>query len=97
MTGSNLRYERDRDRNMATATIDSLKVSKKTSDTPTAIECSGQYAMSITRTFSAVRVLERPTPIPDARGTLSNDRLRAIAKKHQPPQEWYEGDEEPLF
>jgi hypothetical protein len=38
-----------------------------------------------------------PRRIPDAKGTISSSRLRELAKKHQPPREWYEGDEEQVF
>jgi hypothetical protein len=45
----------------------------------------------------AVEMFDPPRPIPDARGSLGNERLKALAEKHQPPQHWYEGEEEQLF
>ncbi len=41
--------------------------------------------------------LKKPEPIPDAKGSLTADQLREIAKRHQPPASWFAGDEEQLF
>lgn len=53
--------------------------------------------MSITRVAKPVVQLNPPIPIPDAKGSLSNAKLRRLAKKRQPPSSWYEGEEEQLF
>jgi hypothetical protein len=44
-----------------------------------------------------MEVLDPPVPIGDAHGSLSNDRLREIAKTKQPPQAWFDREEEQLF
>lgn len=82
---------------MATATIQSVKVIKVAPATPMDVGSCHDRPMGITRILGTVEVVNPPRPIPDARGTLSNERLKAIAEKHQPPQEWYEGEEEQLF
>jgi len=41
--------------------------------------------------------LKKPEPIPDAKGSLTSDQLREIAKRRQPPARWFEGEEEQLF
>jgi hypothetical protein len=45
----------------------------------------------------AVEVYDPPRPLPDAKGSVSNAELRELAKKNQPPQSWFEGEEEQLF
>lgn len=44
-----------------------------------------------------LKSLDKPEPIPDVKGSLTTDQLREIAKRRQPPAEWFEGDEEQLF
>lgn len=34
---------------------------------------------------------------PSVKGTPTNSKLRELAKKYKPPQEWLEGEEEQLF
>jgi hypothetical protein len=40
---------------------------------------------------------ETPRVRPDARGTISNERLKELAKLYQPPRAWREGEEEQVF
>jgi hypothetical protein len=86
---------------MATATLQSLQVLKVTAASPAAQPINAHVFRDtetrITRTLNPVKSLDQPRPVSDAPGTLSKERLRAIAKKHRPPQKWYEGDEEQLF
>jgi hypothetical protein len=44
-----------------------------------------------------IEPLTNPEPIPDAKGSLTSDQLREIAKRRQPAASWLEGDEEQLF
>jgi hypothetical protein len=44
-----------------------------------------------------VVVFDPPRAPANAKGTLSNEKLREITKHNQPPQEWYEREEEQLF
>lgn len=63
---------------------------------PVAINAPAYVAGPVYR-CNPVAPFEQPRPASNAKGTLSNARLRKLAKKHRPPQQWYEGDEEQLF
>jgi hypothetical protein len=78
---------------MATATIPSAKVAKQR---PLEFDYY-VYVAGPVYPSEPVALFDPPRPLADAKGTLSNEQLRAIAEKHQPPQKWYEGEEEQLF
>lgn len=44
-----------------------------------------------------VQMLNPPEPIPDRPGSVGNARLIDLTQTHQPPAEWYKGEEEQLF
>jgi hypothetical protein len=44
-----------------------------------------------------LKALDEPEQIPDAKGSLTNEQLKELAKQHKPPASWFEGDEEQLF
>jgi hypothetical protein len=78
---------------MATADIQTAKVAKKQ---PVEFDYCA-YVAGAVYVSDPMRLFDPPRRVTDAKGTLSNERLRAIAEKHHPPQEWYEGEEEQLF
>jgi len=41
--------------------------------------------------------LDKPEPIPDAKGSLTNQQLKELAKTNRPLAAWFEGNEEQLF
>jgi hypothetical protein len=77
---------------MASATIDAARVAKR----PVAVDVCAYVSGPVHR-LNPVVPLEQPRPAANAKGTLSNSQLWALAKRHRPPQPWYEGEEEQLF
>lgn len=78
---------------MSTLTVQTVAVAKKAALDKEQCE----FVAGIVFSLPPMVLLTPPRPIADARGTLNHDQLRTIANKHQPPQEWYEGEEEQLF
>ena len=78
---------------MATATTQSVQVAKQRR-----LEVDNCAYLAGSVHFSEpVSVFDPPRPITDAKGSRSNDELEKLAAKRQPPESWYEGEEEQLF
>lgn len=77
---------------MATATIQSVKVATHRLEVDI---CT--YLVAPVHISDPVVVFDPPRPVADAKGSLGNDELEKLAAKRQPPESWYEGEEEQLF
>ena len=44
-----------------------------------------------------LQMLDPPEQLSDAARSLSNEQLRSLAEGCQPPQSWFDGDEENIF
>lgn len=83
---------------MATATHENVKVLKLRAGAAP-IDTNGYIDTDtgMTRVLPSISVLAIPQPIPNAKGSKTNDELAKLAAKRKPPLKWYDGDEEQLF
>jgi hypothetical protein len=82
---------------MTTALTQNVKASQVAKERPSLefdVRC---YKIGAVLVADPIEEYNPPRLPSDAKGTVGNERLKEFAKRHQPPQKWYDGEEENLF
>jgi hypothetical protein len=82
---------------MATTRLQDIKSSPVSKRRPVGVQNPVYAATGLVYFSDPIVEFETPRVRPDARGTISNERLKELAKLYQPPRAWREGEEEQVF